>query len=181
MFKRPSSRRKTQSSEVTLNLVPMLDALVTLVSFLLYTMTFFAFVSVESPAPVTSSADLADKLKEKPLQLTVSIRPEEIEIWSPFQKIKAVTIANNPDGQPNLVGLHERLLEIKKQFPAETKVVLAPYTRASYDVLVAVMDAARVLEKTDAPIFAKNAATGTDEPVRALFPDVIFGNLLGDS
>ena len=38
----------------------------------------------------------------------------------------------------------------------------------------------RGIEPTDPPIFAKNAQTGLDEAVKTLFPDVIFGNLLGE-
>jgi hypothetical protein len=43
------------------------------------------------------------------------------------------------------------------------------------------MDAARGLEASDPPIFVKNATTGNDEALKTLFPNVIFGNLLGES
>lgn len=181
MLKRPSLRRKTASAEVTINLVPMLDALVTLVSFLLYSMSFFAFVSIESPVPIASSRDMQEKLKEKPLQLTVSIRDEEIEVWSPFKKIPSKKFQNLPDGQPDIKALHDSMIQIKQQFPNETKVIVVPNKGTNYDILVAVMDASRSLESTDTPIFLKNAQTGVDEQVKALFPEVIFGNLLGDT
>ena len=181
MLKRPSSRRKTAASEVTINLVPMLDALVTLVSFLLYTMSFFAFVSIQSPVPITSPEHNAEKLKERPLQLTVSIRETEIEVWSPFKMVPAKKIANTPDGKPNIVELHQSIIEVKRKFPNETKVVIVPNGGSSYDTIIAVMDASRTLETTDTPLFMKNAVSGVDEPVKALFPEVVFGNLLGDT
>ena len=181
MLKRPSSRRKTRSPDVTINLVPMLDALVTLISFLLYSMSFFAFVSIQSPVPITSSEDVAQKLKERPLQITVSIRGDEVEVWSPFKLIPSRKISNTPDGKPNIPEIHQAIIQVKQRFPNETKVVIVPNSGTSYDTIVAVMDTSRTLEGTDTAIFAKNAATGINEQVKALFPEVIFGNLLGDT
>jgi hypothetical protein len=59
--------------------------------------------------------------------------------------------------------------------------VLVPYAGASYDTLIAVMDAVRLVEPGDSPIYAKNEKTNVDEAVKTLFPDIVFGNLLGDT
>ncbi len=181
MLKRPSSRRRSAPSEVSINLVPMLDALVTLIGFLLFSMSFLALVAVETPMPTISPADLPQKIIEKPLQLTVSLREKETEVWSPFGRIKSTTIPHTGEGMPDTATLHAALIEIKRQFIEENKVVLVPTASTSYDVLVAVMDALRVLEPTDPALFKPNSQTGNDEPVKALFPEVIFGNLLGES
>ncbi|MBC7693632.1 MAG: biopolymer transporter ExbD [Methylotenera sp.] len=181
MLKRPSSRRKSKHQEVVLNLVPILDAMVTLIGFLLFTMSILNVVSIESPLPQMSAQDVEQKLKEKPLQLTVSFRKDEIEIWSPFDRIQAKKIPNVSPGQPDVKALHEALIVIKQQFTGETKIVVAPEGSTSYDVLISSMDAMRTLEPTDPPIFVKNPQTGIDQPLKVLFPDVIFGNLLGDA
>jgi biopolymer transport protein ExbD len=180
VLKRPSSRRKGGSEQIQLNLVPILDTMVTLIGFMLFTTSFLTIVGIESPFPMASSDQIEQKLKEKPLQLTVSIREKDIEIWSPFDKIPAKTIPNLAEGQPDARAMHEALLDVKKKFPAETHVVVAPHSGANYDQLIVLMDAMRGLEPTDPPIFAKNAQTGLDEAVKTLFPDVIFGNLLGE-
>lgn len=181
MLKRPSSRRKTQQEQVNLNLVPILDAMVTLIAFMLFTMSFLAIVSIESPFPQASAEDVKQKLKEKPLQLTLTLRDKEAELWSPFEKIKSKTIPNTPEGKPDLKALHEALIGIKQQFPKEAQIVLVPTASANYDILIAVMDSVRGIEPTDPPIFVKNEKTGNDEPIKALFPEVVFGNLLGDT
>ncbi len=181
MLKRPTSRRKTGNQQISLNLVPILDTMVTLIGFLLFTMSFLTLVSIESPFPEANSADVAKKLKEKPLQLTVSVREKDTEIWSPFELIPAKTIPNPIPGQPDIRAIHEALVGVKQKFPHENKVVIVPFPGATYDVLVSTMDTVRVLEPTDPPIFVKNEKTGNDEPLKLLFPDVIFGNLLGDS
>lgn len=181
MLKRPTSRRKGHSRQIELNLVPILDTLVTLIAFLLFTMTFLNIVGIESPFPIASSAETEQKLKEKPLQLTLTLRDNECEIWSPFEKIPAKTIPNTGAGQPDIKAIHEALIDIKKQFPTETHVVIVPTAATNYDLLIAVMDTLRVLDPTDPPIFVKNEKTGIDEQTKLLFPDVIFGNLLGDT
>ncbi len=181
MLKRPTSRRRNSHGEqIELNLVPVLDTMVTLIAFLLFTMTFLNIVGIESPFPIASQEQQEQKLKEKPLQLTVSLRDNDAEIWSPFQKIASKTIPNPASGIYDLHAIHEALLEVKKQFPLETKVVLVPTASTNYDTIVAVMDSLRGMEATDPPIFVKNAQTGLDEQTKLLFPEVIFGNLLGD-
>jgi biopolymer transport protein ExbD len=177
----PSSRRKGGSDLITLNLVPILDAMVTLIGFLLFTTSFLVITSIETPMPQASSTQNEEQLKEKPLQLTVSVRNNETEIWSPFEKIQKKIVPNLSTGQPDLKSIHESLLEIKKQFPSENKIVLVPYAGATYDILVALMDTARLFDTTDPAIFAKNPKTQIDEKAKLLFPEVVFGNLLGDA
>ncbi|MGK5081726.1 biopolymer transporter ExbD [Bdellovibrionota bacterium FG-1] len=181
MLKRPSSRRKGHSEQIALNLVPVLDTLVTLIAFLLFTMSFLNLVTIESPVPRSSSEELEQKLLEKPLQLTLTLRDNEAEIWSPFEKIPTSKIPNASPGQPDLRNIHETLVQIKKRFPTETHIVIVPSASLNYDTLIAVMDNMRGFEPTDSPVFAKNPKTGIEEQTKTLFPDVIFGNLLGES
>jgi biopolymer transport protein ExbD len=181
MLKRPSSRRKTTNEGIVLNLVPILDTMVTLIGFLLFTMSFLALVSIESPFPQLSEKSVRETLKEKPLQLTLSLRENETEIWSPFEKIAPKKIPHSPDGTPDLRAIHGTLVEVKQKFPVETKIVLSPFAGTTYDVLISVMDAVRMLDPTDPPLFVRDAKTGNDVSLKTLFPEVIFGNLLGDT
>jgi biopolymer transport protein TolR len=182
MLKRPtSSSRRRGSKEINLPLVPIIDTMVTLIGFLLFTMSFLSLVTIESPFPTASTADVKEKLKEKPLQLTLSLNPQEAEVWSPFDRIASKRIPNIAPGQPDIPAIHAALVEVKQKFPTESRVVLVPFAGASYDTLIVAMDSIRLLEATDPPIFVKNPATGNDEPAKALFPEVIFGNLLGDT
>jgi hypothetical protein len=58
---------------------------------------------------------------------------------------------------------------------------VVPYPNAQYDTLILLMDSLRLMEPTDPPLFMPNKVTGNNEPVKTLFPEVVFGNLLGDS
>lgn len=180
-MKSPSARRKGGFQQIDLNLVPIIDTMVTLIAFLLFTTSFLAIASIESPFPQASSSNTQEQLKEKPLQLTLSIRPDETEIWSPFDRIQKKTAPNPIPGQPDVKFVHDTLLQIKHQFPQETKIVIVPYSGVTYDTLITTMDAMRMMDPTDPPFFQKNPVTGVDEAVKSLFPEVIFGNLLGDS
>lgn len=183
MFK-PSSRRKSGPQEINLNLVPILDALVTLVSFLLLTTTFFAIAVIDTPTPLLAPAEeQIEKLKEKPLQLTAYVYADKIMIsdWSGSRELH--TIINIPDPQKNgeqkydLEKLHQIIVGIKTRHPTETKLILKPESTVNYESLVSIMDAVRMLEKTDPPLYQKNKQ-GIDEPVQKLFPEIIFGNIL---
>ncbi len=178
MFKRPSSRRRTQPQEVMVNLVPMMDALVTMIAFLMYTMAFMSLTMIESPLPIVSSSENEQQLKERPLQLTITIKPGEVLIWSPFELVPSVSVPHKGE-QPDLPKIHETLLGIKQKFPRENKVILVPNDTTPYDTIIGLMDAIRLLEKTDPPMSAVNPETGVDEQVKTLFSDVVFGNLLG--
>ncbi len=181
MLKSPSARRnRNKGHQIELNLVPMMDTFVVLIAFLLYTMAFVVMSHVETPLPTASPTEVAEKLKEKPLQLTVSFRKDEVEIWSPFKKIDATKIPNTPEGTPDVLAIHQRLVEVKQQFPNERQVVLAPSGSISYDSLIASMDGIRLLDATDPPIIVQNAETGVDEALKFLFPEVVFGNILGN-
>jgi len=183
MLKRPTSRRKSGSQEVNPNLVPMLDALVTLVAFLLFSSAFLSIVVIDTPAPVLAPAEeQIEKMKEKPLQLTVHIRPETIFItdWSGSRETH--TIPSLPDlktGEKryDYERFHQTLVEIKRRYPKETKIIFKPDGGVSYEVLVALMDTARRFEKTDSVLYKKNDQ-GIDEPETKLFSEVIFGNIM---
>ena len=141
---------------------------------------------METPFPTASQQEVEKKLDEKPLQLTVTFGETEAEVWSPFEKIEPRKVANLPDDgagvrKPDFKALHEALIQVKEKFPNESQVVIVPHPFMTYDLLISALDSLRSIDPTDPPLFRKNQQTGNDEPVKALFPEVVFGNLLGDS
>ena len=74
---------------------------------------------------------------------------------------------NTPDGKPNITELHQTIIEVKRKFPNESKVVIVPNAGSTYDTIIAVMDASRTLEATDTPLFMQNAKTGVNEQIKA--------------
>jgi biopolymer transport protein ExbD len=179
MLKRPSSRRHSTPQQIQINLVPMLDALVTMISFLMYTMAFMSLTMIDSPLPTVSKEENRVLLEGRPLQLTLSFQENGFRLWSPFQKIEESLIPKKPDGTPDHLKLHEKLLVVKQAYPSEEKIVLMPEATTSYDSIIRVLDAVRFLEKTDPPVTLRDPKSGTRRLVSTLFPEAVFGNLLG--
>lgn len=184
MFRRPSSRRKSVQAEVNINLVPMLDALVTLVTFLLLTSAFISVSVIDTPAPLLAPAtEQVEKVKDKPLQLTAYVQEKQIVLsdWSGSREkhvIPSVTDPSSNEPRYDLETFHKVLVEIKGRYPAETKLILKPEGGVAYESIVGIMDAARFFdEKSDPPMVKKNEQ-GVDVPEKNLFPEVIFGNLM---
>ena len=157
----------------------MLDALVTMISFLMYTMAFLSFTMIESPLPIVSPDTNQHQLRSRPLQLTLTLNENDVLLWSPFDLIAQQHIANKADGQPDLLKLHETLIGIKQKFLTENKLILVPKGVTSYDTIIAVIDAVKNLDKTDPVIVIKNEKTGVQEQAKQLFGEIVFGNLLG--
>lgn len=183
MFTRPSARRKTMSHGIELNLVPILDTLITLIAFLLFTSAFISIAFIDTPVPMLApAAEQIKKLDEKPLQLTAHIQENQIFIsdWTGSReshKIPNVTDSSTGESQYDLEKFHQTLTEIKGRHPKEVKLILKPQGGVSYESLVGVMDAARLYQKTDVPLYIKNEQ-GMDAVETKLFPEVIFGNIM---
>lgn len=179
MFSRPSSRRKSQSQEIALNLVPILDAMVTLIAFLLFSGAFLAISVIDTPAPLLADpSEVLEKSKKPPLNLTLRIQKDQIFIEGGFGNLVNRKVVNLPDGHYDLNGVHTSLVEIKGRFPDETKIILMPDKGVSYETIVQIIDSSRNIEKSDPSLFKKNPKTGADEPETKLFPETIFGNIL---
>jgi biopolymer transport protein ExbD len=187
MFTRPSARRKSKARAVELNLVPILDTLITLIAFLLFTSAFIGVAFIDTPVPLLSAAEeQIKKIDEKPLQLTAHVQENQIFVsdWTGSREnhripnIPGNGVDSSGSGpQYDLERLHQILVEIKLRHPKETKLILKPQGGVSYEALVGIMDAARSFQKTDPPLYVKNAL-GVDTVETKLFSEVIFGNIM---
>lgn len=157
MIRKPSDRRRSQGGAIQLNLVPMLDALITMIAFLLYTITFFPVTMHDSPIPI-HTAD-SPPPQTVPLQLTLRIEGNILRLSSPFARIseRVLSAISTVDGeQMDLDGLKRFVSEIRTQFPTEKTLVVLPDRSTPYEGLIRVLDA-----------------------VRPSLPEVVIGNLNG--
>lgn len=157
-----------------LPLVPIMDAFVTLIAFLLMATSLLAVTLIDTPVPLVSSNPPDNK---RPLSLTIRVEEDRLLIESPFNLIQRQEIPRT-DQAYNLTKLHDVLLEIKNKFPDEKQVVLMPTPTTKYDDLIQIMDASRKITEGDPPLYRKDE-NGQDQVVTDLFPDVVFGNVLG--
>jgi biopolymer transport protein ExbD len=144
-----------------LNIVPMIDMMVILVFFLLFTAVFSKTNILELNLPASSTNPQPEL--PKGLKLEVIVRPGDIVV-NDRNSGPLKTFENTPSGY-DIKSLSEFMRTVKSQFPdmTDASVLLAP--AVPYDALVQVMDAVRVYQLPVAP-FSK----------AELFPDIALGD-----
>lgn len=159
-FSKRKLRPKEEEEAGELNIVPYLDILMNLIIFMLMSITglaTFGILNVNSPSYGGPSAGMDPENQEKALTLNVSIAkngfyiaatggvlPGQVEgAMPPVPGQSPPTVPKNADGTYNYGALTAQMMEIKKAFPNETKVIMAADPQVEYEILVATMDATR--------------------------------------
>ena len=178
MLKKPSQRRRSKAqAEIELPLVPIMDAFVTLIAFLLMATSLLSVTLIDTPVPILSS--LPSDSKEKPLTLTLKIADDGLVLESPFNLIPQQKFPK-VDTNFDLDKLHDALVVIKQKFPKERKLIFMPNSNVKYDDLVKIMDASRQFSKTDPTLYVPGEG-GVQKVETDLFPEVVFGNIISGS
>ena len=144
-----------------LNIVPMIDMMVILVFFLIFTAVFSKTNILELNLPANSQAPMPEL--PKGLKLEIIVRPGDILVndrnSGPLKLLANIAAGYDIDG------LSLFMRNVKSQFPdmTDATVLLAP--DVPYDVLVQVMDTVRVYQLPVTP-FSK----------AELFPDIAIGD-----
>jgi biopolymer transport protein ExbD len=177
MLRRPSQRRSSKGiQEIDLPLVPIMDAFVTLIAFLLLVTSLLAVTLIDTPVPVVSSDSPKDENK-KPLALQLRIERDALILSSAFRRIPEQKFPKVDKGY-DVEKLHAALIAIRQQFPEEKNIVYLPAADVKYDDLVQLMDATRLLSKTDPAMPTVKDKDGVDRVDPFLFPTVVFGNVI---
>ena len=143
-----------------LNIVPMIDMMVILVFFLIFTAVFSKTNILQLNLPSSNSAPVD---LPKGLKLEVIIRPDDLVV-NDRNSGPLKVLANTPSGY-DLDGLSEFMRRVKSQFPEMTDATILPAPNVQYDTLVQVMDTVRVYQLPVAP-FSK----------AELFPDIAIAD-----
>jgi biopolymer transport protein ExbD len=144
-----------------LNIVPMLDVMVILAFFLIFTAVFSrtSILEVHLPGPGAQAAPLAPSL-----ELEVIVRRGGLEVADRNVGVLA-SVPATPTGQ-DVVRLSQYLDGIKDRFPDKTSATLLVAEDVDYDTIVQVMDAIRVRQANDGGRVVR----------RELFPQIALGD-----
>ena len=144
-----------------LNIVPMIDMMVILVFFLLFTAVFSNtnILELNLPAPNSSVPELP-----KGLNLEVIVRQNGIEVAD--RNSGVLKTLPKVNGEFDYPGLSSFLQDVKARYPTVLAASVLLEQDIPYDVLVQTMDNVRLFEKDDAPAFTKVE----------LFPDISVGD-----
>lgn len=145
-----------------LNIVPMLDVMVILTFFLIFTAVFSktSIVEVNLPGPEVQAPPAVPTL-----ELEVILRRTGIEVADRNVGVLQ-TIPLTATGYQDALRLSESLVEIKNRFPDKTNATLLVADEVDYDTIVQVMDAMRVRQTVD----------GTKVSSTTLFPQISLGD-----
>jgi biopolymer transport protein ExbD len=144
-----------------LNIVPMIDMMVILVFFLLFTAVFSNtnILELNLPAPNSSVPELP-----KGLQLEIHVRHTGIDIADRNSGI--LRSLPMKEGEYDYPALSEYLQFVKSKYPTTTEASVLLESDIAYDVLVQTMDNVRLYQMDDPPLFTKVE----------LFPDISVGD-----
>lgn len=175
MLRVPTSRKRKKPEE-KLNLVPIMDSVFIFIFFLLMSASFLKIYEIGSDVPIISDAE-PPKDQKDPLALTLEIDNDSITLSRGLPSRAVRTFRRGPDGEFNYEELHGVLVGIKKQHVDEETIIFEPKGDLTYEEIVKIMDAVRMLNRTDEAIFKTNK-DGIDEKINTLFSKIIFSNLM---
>ena len=175
MLKVPTSRKRKKPEE-KLNLVPIMDSVFIFIFFLLMSASFLKIYEIGSDVPIVSDAE-PPKDKKDPLALTLVVETNEITLSRGIPSQPVQKFARQADGQFNYEALHTVLVDLKKQHLDENTIIFEPVGDLTYEEIVKIMDAVRMMNKTDEAVFKTNK-DGMDEKIKELFSKIIFSNLM---
>lgn len=175
MIKVPSARKRKKAEE-KLNLVPIMDAIFIIIFFLLMSSSFLKIYEIGSPIPIVSDSE-PPKDKKNPLALSMTLHLNQLTLAKGVPSRAFHTFKRQPDGQFDYADIHQVLIDLKKKHASEDSIIFEPVGDLTYEEIVKIMDAVRVLNKTDDAIFKTNK-DGIDEKVEDLFNKIIFSNLM---
>ena len=144
-----------------LNIVPMLDVMVILTFFLIFTAVFSktSILEVHLPGPGARAANAVPAL-----ELEIIVRRDGIEVADRSSGVleRLPAIAAGQD----VVQLSASLERLKERFPDTQSATLLVAEDVDYDTIVQVMDAVRVRQST----------AGSRVVSRPLFPQIALGD-----
>ena len=142
-------------------MVPMIDVMVILVFFLLFTAVFSKTNILELNLPAPNATLPAEQLG---FQLEVIVRKNQIEVADRSTGILK-SLPNTADGY-DLAGLSDFLQRVKVKFPDLLNANLLLERDIAYDYMIQVMDTMRSFDVPDSKTFEK----------AELFPDISIGD-----
>src|SRR5262249_1957044 len=156
------SKRKLRLAEAEfgeLNIVPYLDILMNLIIFMLLSMTglaMYGILNVNAPNYGGATATSSEGAPKLLLSVLISkkgffvagtgaVLGQQVEgQQQPTSSTEgAPTIPRKPDGSFDFAALNAKMVEIKKEFPNESKVIIGAEGEIAYETLIQTMDAIR--------------------------------------
>lgn len=160
-----------------LNLTPFLDVMIVLIPFLMLTASFFTIVVVDAklPTPIAQQ-DMTQVKIPPPFDLVVMVKKDSIKVYlnnrdplGPPQFLVEAKDRHDSAGYTDqqIEEYYKILVNIKKQFPAETRLAFDPHPALQLEKVAQILDQSRSFRGDDAVIKENPAFANL-----ALFPAI---------
>jgi len=130
-----------------LNLVPILDSVFIFIFFLLMSAQFVEVYEIGSSLPMTKEAK-DDKVEKDPLNLTVVVSKDQIEVKTGLRQVRTRTFASTAQDE-----IKDYLTELKTKNPKENTMILKADHKISFQNLVTVIDTTQTAKDKKTKLF----------------------------
>jgi len=133
-------RRRKERLDQELELVPFIDMMAVLLTFLLMTATILQTAIIEINLPTAAGSGVGDTVSEEKKQqmtLTVIITDQGFIVGGSGAILPPIP---KQGGEYNWEGLNEQLSAIKKEFPGQSSIIIAAEQQIIYDDIIRTMD-----------------------------------------
>jgi biopolymer transport protein ExbD len=168
MMEAPGGKKSPQKL-IKLNLTPMMDFLMVVIFYFLMVSNPHVFKELSSEVPILSEEEV--KEQTPPLALTLKIDSKNISVFTGVPETLLKTFVKKEDGSFPLEELHNLVHGIKKNHLKDKQAILHPEPEVSYEEIVKIMDAIRLIRNTDESLYSQ------DQKIEELFSEIIFGNV----
>ena len=168
----PPSRKRVKKKVQKPNLIPILDAVFIFIFFLLMSANFVKIFEIPSNVPIVSDSPPP---KKPPFTLTLIIDDNSMILRQGVTAKIVGSFRKDRKGDYDIASLRNKLIRIKKRYKNEKTIIFEPKVNIAYEDLIEIMDAVRMLKRTDETLFKK--VKGVDTKIRELFSNIVFGNI----
>ena len=180
-MRRSKKIKINHNSEFELDLAPLLAVMVKLVPVLLVSSAFVQMMIIESELPqVVNEAIQKQDDDKNAANIALDIDGKDGFRITVSQKGQQDQVESIPlkEGSLDLAGLHQKLIEVKRQHPEIFKLELNPESHVPYKEIVKVMDEARQAHDSSVRFPIYDPKQGKNVDTRYMFPEIVFSNMM---
>ena len=152
-----------------LNLVPIMDAVFIFIFFLLFSAQFIKIYEIETHAPIVSTVPSDKKMDKEPLNLTLKISQERIEVFTgikPALRLSVDLADNNA-----LEQLKSKMIELRSNYPEDDEAIISALPTTKYDIIVKTIDA---IQHIPAGQTVKIKSKGIEKKLTKIYTQVVL-------
>jgi hypothetical protein len=134
--------------------------------------SFVKIYEIPSDVPIVTDAPPP---KTPPFTLTLVIEDKSIILQQGIEGKVVGSFSRDKKGEYDIASLRNKLIRIKKRYIKENTIIFEPKVNIAYEDLIKIMDAVRMLKRTDETLFQR--INGVDTKIKELFSNIVFGNI----